>query len=112
MALVDDAGNVQSVTLIDDEKQNYQPPEGCELVEATGHAEPGGTYSNGNFTRARIVERSADRAPAEADAPSMPIVSKPMAFWYRLISAIQCSAGLRSRLRPSGQTEKGQSQPE
>ena len=57
MALVDDAGNVQNVILIDDEKQNYQPPEGCELVEATGHAEPGGTYSKGNFTRARIAER-------------------------------------------------------
>ena len=34
-----------------------------------------------------------------------------MAF-CRLLSAIQCSAGLRSRLRPSGQTEKRQSQPE
>lgn len=43
-ALVDDAGIVTNVIVIEDGAE-YTPPKGLKLVKDTGKAAPGGTYS-------------------------------------------------------------------
>ena len=75
---------------------------GVDHLEAAGEALDGPRRRESTGVHCPSLNKGA---PGPKPTPFYAIGLEPMAC-CRLLSAIQCSAGLRSRLRPSGRIEK------